>query len=106
MPFVKNFFYKIIFLPSLIFFFVSCGAINDSKKPAGNHKNKVFDLISLSNSESNSESRPDNIKNDQGYSYYFLYELNRAHHYLKLVITKYPFSPAAKSARSEIGDFE
>jgi len=73
MPFVKNYFYKIIFLLTLIYFFVSCGAFNDSKKPAGNHKNKAFDQLRLSgsatnlkiNSETNSEFGPDNIKNDQ-----------------------------------------
>ncbi len=94
MPFVKNYFYKIIFLLTLIYFLVSCGAINDSKKPAGNHKNKAFDPIQLSGSESGSESRPDNTKN------------NQASQKLQLLITKYPFSPAAQRARSKIGDFE
>ena len=45
MPFVKNYLYKIIFLLTLIFFFVSCGAINDLKKPAGNYKKPTIPIV-------------------------------------------------------------
>ena len=65
MPFVKNYFYKIIFLIALIYFLVSCGAFNNSKKSAGNHKNKTFDQIQLSGSASNSKSKSVNTNNNQ-----------------------------------------
>ncbi|MCP4718853.1 MAG: tetratricopeptide repeat protein, partial [Desulfobacteraceae bacterium] len=41
-----------------------------------------------------------------GYSYLSLDDINRAHHYLKLVLTKYPFSPAAEKAQEKLKEFE
>ncbi len=41
-----------------------------------------------------------------GYSYLSMDDTNRAHHYLKLVLTKYPFSPAAEKAQEKLKEFE
>ncbi len=37
-----------------------------------------------------------------GYSYLSIDDINRAHHYLKLVLKKYPFSPAADKAQKKL----
>ena len=37
-----------------------------------------------------------------GYSYLSMDDINRAHHYLKLVLKKYPFSPAADKAQKKL----
>lgn len=37
-----------------------------------------------------------------GYSYLSMDDINRAHHYLKLVLKKYPFSPAADKAQEKL----
>ncbi len=41
-----------------------------------------------------------------GYSYLSMDDINRAHHYLKFVLTKYPFSPAAEKAQEKLKEFE
>ena len=41
-----------------------------------------------------------------GYSYLSMDDTNRAHHYLKLVLTQYPFSPAAEKAQEKLKEFE
>lgn len=41
-----------------------------------------------------------------GYSYLSMDDTNRAHHYLKLVLTQYPFSPAAEKAQEKLKKFE
>ncbi len=41
-----------------------------------------------------------------GYSYLSMDDTTRAHHYLKLVLTKYPFSPAAEKAQEKLKEFE
>lgn len=41
-----------------------------------------------------------------GYAYLSLDDINRAHHYLKSVLTKYPFSPAAEKAQEKLKQFE
>jgi len=42
MPFVKNYFYKIIFLSTLLCFLVSCGSEKYFQTAAGNNKNEKF----------------------------------------------------------------
>lgn len=41
-----------------------------------------------------------------GYSYLSMDDTNRAHHYLKSVLTQYPFSPAAEKAQEKLKEFE
>ena len=41
-----------------------------------------------------------------GFSYLSLDDSNRAHHYLKKVLKKYPFSPAAEKAQEKLRSFE
>ncbi|MCP3944936.1 MAG: tol-pal system protein YbgF [Desulfobacteraceae bacterium] len=41
-----------------------------------------------------------------GYSYLSMDDTNRAHHYLKAVLIKYPFSPAAEKAQEKLKEFE
>ncbi len=41
-----------------------------------------------------------------GYAYLSLDDSNRAHHYLKQVLRKYPFSPAAEKAEEKLKSFE
>lgn len=41
-----------------------------------------------------------------GYSYLSLDDTNRANHFLKKVLKKYPFSPAAEKAQKKLADFE
>ena len=40
-----------------------------------------------------------------GYAYLSLDNPNRAHHYLKTVLIKYPFSPAAEKAEEKLKSF-
>lgn len=41
-----------------------------------------------------------------GYAYLSLDDINRASHFLKLVIKKYPFSPAAEKAQEKLSTFD
>jgi tol-pal system protein YbgF len=41
-----------------------------------------------------------------GYAYLSMDDVNRAHHYLKSVLTQYPFSPAAEKAQEKLKEFE
>ncbi|MEN8212420.1 MAG: tol-pal system protein YbgF [Thermodesulfobacteriota bacterium] len=41
-----------------------------------------------------------------GYAYLSLDDSNRAHHYLKTVLIKHPFSPAAEKAEEKLKSFE
>lgn len=52
-----------------------------------------------------SEKVPDAILKT-GYSYFYLKDINKAKYYLKKVLTKYPFSPAAEKAQEKLGTFK
>lgn len=52
-----------------------------------------------------SEKVPDAILKT-GYSYLSLDDTNRANHFLKKVLKKYPFSPAAEKAQEKLNQFE
>lgn len=71
----------------------------------GNYKDAIDVFKSLERNYPKSEKVPDAILK-VGYSYMALDDTNRAHHFLKTVLKKYPFSPAAEKAHEKLSEFE
>ena len=71
----------------------------------GDYKTAVLLFKDLEIQYPKSEKVPDALLK-AGYSYLALDDSNRAHHYLKKVLKKYPFSPAAEKAQEKLGRFE
>ena len=71
----------------------------------GEFKKAISIFQDLEKKYTKSEKVPDAILKT-GYSYLSLDDSNRAHHYLKKVIKKYPFSPAADKAQEKLRSFE
>lgn len=72
---------------------------------SGQYAKAVTVFKSLVKTYPKAEKVPDAILKT-GYAYLSMDDPNRAHHYLKLVLTKYPFSPAAEKAQGKLKSFE
>jgi len=69
------------------------------------HEKAVIIFNRLTTQYPKSEKVPDALLKT-GYSYLLLDDANRAHHYLKQVLKKYPFSPAAEKAQEKLKGFK
>jgi len=72
---------------------------------SGRYTKAVIVFKNLVKSYPKAEKVPDALLKT-GYSYLSMDDINRAHHYLKLVLTRYPFSPAAEKAQEKLKEFE
>jgi len=72
---------------------------------SGQYKKAIGVFKELVKAYPKAEKVPDALLKT-GYAYISLDDVNRAHHYLKSVITKYPFSPAAEKAQEKLKEFE
>ena len=72
---------------------------------SGQYAKAVTVFKNLVNAYPKAEKVPDALLKT-GYSYLSMDDINRAHHYLKLVLTQYPFSPAAEKAQEKFKEFE
>jgi tol-pal system protein YbgF len=72
---------------------------------SGQYKKAIGVFKELIKAYPKAEKVPDALLKT-GYAYLSLDDVNRAHHYLKSVLTKYPFSPAAEKAQEKLKEFE
>ena len=72
---------------------------------SGQYKKAIGVFKELVKAYRKAEKVPDALLKT-GYAYLSLDDVNRAHHYLKSVLTEYPFSPAAEKAQEKLKEFE
>jgi len=72
---------------------------------SGRYKKAVDVFKRLIKAYPKAEKVPDALLKT-GFAYISLDDVNRADHYLKLVIRKFPFSPAAEKAQTRIKEFQ
>ncbi|WDP88598.1 MAG: tol-pal system protein YbgF [Desulfobacter sp.] len=79
--------------------------LGECRYTTGQYKEAVTVFKSLVKSYPKAEKVPDALLKT-GYAYLSLDDINRASHYLTLVIKKHPFSPAAEKAQIKLKEFQ